>query len=87
LAYAIIGMVLSLSSSSARAFAVEMSKETCSIAGCSNNAERSLSISRLPPGMQVVPGTKRARLCKQHYKEFKKLTKEQRKLDRARYRF
>jgi hypothetical protein len=80
-------MVLSLSSSLARAFAVGMSKETCSVAGCSNIAERSLSISRIPPSMQVISGIKKARLCKQHYKEFKKLTKEQRKLDMTRYRY
>jgi len=64
-----------------------MSKEACSIAGCSGIAERSFSISRLPPAMQLKPGTKRAKLCREHYKEFKKLTKEQRKLDKARYRY
>jgi len=37
--------------------------------------------------MQLKPGTKRAKLCREHYKEFKKLTKEQRKLDKARYRY
>ncbi|MEM0118218.1 MAG: hypothetical protein QXX17_06600 [Conexivisphaerales archaeon] len=63
-----------------------MAQEICSVSGCSQPAERSLSASRLPPSFQLKPGTRRAKLCREHYKEFKKLTKEQRKVEKSRYR-
>lgn len=63
-----------------------MPEEICSVSGCSNPAERSLSVSRLPAGIELKSAVKRAKLCKEHYKLYKKMTKEERRLERSRYR-
>jgi hypothetical protein len=60
---------------------------SCSVEGCSSEAVRSLSVGRLSgTSLHLKPGSKKALLCKEHYKMFKKETKEQRKLERDRYR-
>jgi hypothetical protein len=58
----------------------------CSVGGCENQAERSMSGSKasMAPDMGLG-GSKRVYLCKEHYKEWKKLTKEDRDNERARW--
>ncbi|MDP9197128.1 MAG: hypothetical protein M3O24_01010 [Thermoproteota archaeon] len=59
----------------------------CSVQGCDNSAERSISSSKASMAVDLVINTssKRAYLCKQHYKEWKKATKEDRENERARW--
>ena len=60
--------------------------DECSVAGCHNPVKRSFSAKvvkeALPHLALKSSGAKRARLCKEHYKEYKKATKEDRKLER-----
>ena len=59
----------------------------CSVQGCDNSAERSISSSKASMAGDLVVNTsnKRAYLCRQHYKEWKKATKEDRENERARW--
>ncbi|MEM2099544.1 MAG: hypothetical protein QXU99_07410 [Candidatus Bathyarchaeia archaeon] len=58
----------------------------CSITGCSNEAARSISTDKVKAaGLKVNSDTKRAYICKEHYKEFKKKTKKDKTLDKWRY--
>lgn len=55
--------------------------------GCSEPAERSLSRQRLSgTNLKLKPGERKAHLCRKHYKEFKKETKQERELEKARFR-
>jgi hypothetical protein len=60
--------------------------EVCAVLSCGQPAARSLSANKVK---QVLPDLKfgdvgrRAHLCKTHYREFRKKTKEERELDRA----
>ena len=58
----------------------------CSVAGCDKQAVRTLSAQRVSAAGLMVGGTRRAYLCKDHYKEFKKETKKDRMLEKWRYR-
>jgi hypothetical protein len=61
--------------------------EPCSVEGCSSEAIRSLSPKRLSgTSLRLKTGSRKAALCKEHYKQFKKETKEQRKIERDRFR-
>ncbi|HZA47983.1 MAG: hypothetical protein M3M89_01455 [Thermoproteota archaeon] len=58
----------------------------CSVDNCGNQAERSMS--GIKAGMAPdlgLGGSKRVYLCRDHYKEWKKLTKEDRENERARW--
>ncbi|MBS7632566.1 hypothetical protein KEJ15_02945 [Candidatus Bathyarchaeota archaeon] len=58
----------------------------CGISGCSREAVRSLSADKVKAaGLKVGSTEKRAYLCKEHYKEFKKKTKKDKKLEKWRY--
>ena len=59
----------------------------CSVSGCTNPAERSISGSKasMASGLEVNTSNKRVYLCRQHYKEWKKATKEDREIERARW--
>jgi len=57
----------------------------CSVAGCEDRAVKSVSAQRIPSGMKVEALGRRAYLCEKHWKEFKKLTRKERKLERMRY--
>ncbi|MCD6592413.1 MAG: hypothetical protein J7K78_05310 [Thaumarchaeota archaeon] len=57
----------------------------CSIVGCENRAVKSVSAQRIPSGMKVEAMGRRAYLCEKHWKEFKKLTKDERRIERLRY--
>ena len=57
----------------------------CSVVGCENRAVKSISAQRIPSGMKVEAMGRRAYLCEKHWKEFKKLTKDERRIERLRY--
>ncbi|MEM2117737.1 MAG: hypothetical protein QW386_01805 [Candidatus Bathyarchaeia archaeon] len=58
----------------------------CSVSNCSKEAVRSLSTDKVKAaGLKVGSGEKRAYLCKEHYKEFKKKTKKDKQLEKWRY--
>lgn len=59
---------------------------SCSVSGCQNPAERSMSGTKaaMAPDMGLG-GAKRVYLCHVHYKEWKKATKEDRENERARW--
>jgi hypothetical protein len=57
----------------------------CSVAGCGNDAVRSLSLEKVKAAGLKVGEARRAYLCKQHYKEFKKNTKQERMIEKWRH--
>lgn len=56
----------------------------CSVEGCKNDAARSLSRRKVADALSesTVAEGRRAYLCKDHYKEYKKATKVDRTVDR-----
>jgi hypothetical protein len=55
--------------------------ERCAVVGCDITAERSISKDLAEEaGMKIEESSKRAHLCKEHYKEYKKKSKEDRKI-------
>jgi thymidine kinase len=60
--------------------------EKCSMSGCSKDAERSIPTDKAKSaGLTVGGSEKRAYLCKEHYKEYKKLSKKDKTLEKWRY--
>ncbi len=59
--------------------------EKCSVSGCGNDAERSISADKVRAAGLKIGADKRAYLCKEHYKEYKKKTKKEKTLDKWRY--
>ncbi|MEM2786449.1 MAG: hypothetical protein QXW37_02920 [Candidatus Nitrosotenuis sp.] len=58
----------------------------CDVDGCNNDGVRSLNSSKVEnTGLRLKSSAKKAVLCREHYKEWKKETKEDRDLERARY--
>jgi len=59
----------------------------CDISGCSKEAERSISLKKVKETkLSVKPEcTRSANLCKEHYREFKKETKKDRKFEKLGY--
>ena len=58
----------------------------CNVDGCNDDGARSLNIKKVEnAGLQINTSGKKAVLCKTHYKEWKKATKDDRELERARY--
>jgi hypothetical protein len=58
----------------------------CSIPGCGREAARSLSAEKVRSAGLNVGSERRAYLCKEHYKEYKKKTKKDKQLEKWRYR-
>jgi len=59
----------------------------CSASGCSGEAVRSLSAEKVrSAGLNVGGSERRAYLCKEHYKEYKKKTKKEKMLEKWRYK-
>ncbi len=59
----------------------------CSVSSCGSDALRSVSIDKVKAaGLKIDSGEKRAYLCKEHYKEFKKKSKKDKQLDKWRYK-
>jgi len=57
----------------------------CSVTGCGNDAVRSLSTDKVKAAGLKVGEARRAYLCRDHYKEFKKNTKQERVLEKWRH--
>ena len=58
----------------------------CNVEGCDENGARSLNTSKVEnAGLQVNSTGKKTVLCKDHYKEWKKESKDDRDLERARF--
>jgi len=58
----------------------------CSVNGCDKDGARSLNTKKVEgAGLRVKTSGKKSVLCKEHYKEWKKETKDDRSLERARY--
>ncbi len=57
----------------------------CSVEGCGKEAFRSLNVDKVMDAGLKVQGTRRAYLCKDHYKQYKKSAKKEKTLDRWRY--
>ncbi len=58
----------------------------CSVSGCSREAARSITADKVKAaGLSVSSEEKRAFICKEHYKEFKKKSKKDKTLDRMRW--
>ena len=61
----------------------------CNVNGCDKDGVRSLTTSKVEgTGLSVfsvLSSSKKTVLCKEHYKEWKKATKQDRDVERARY--
>ncbi|RLI19857.1 hypothetical protein DRO54_07555 [Candidatus Bathyarchaeota archaeon] len=57
----------------------------CSVKGCNNQAVRSLAAAKVTSAGLNVGSGRRAYLCKEHYREYKKKTKKEKQLDKWRY--
>jgi len=58
----------------------------CNVDGCTNDGVRSLNTTKIEnAGLRVNSTGKKTVLCKLHYKEYKKESKDDRALERARY--
>lgn len=57
----------------------------CNVSGCGKEAVRSLSAAKVKAAGLKVADEKHAYLCKEHYKEYKKKTKKDKKLEKWRY--
>jgi len=58
---------------------------TCSVAGCTEMAIRSISAEMTSEAKLKTAEARRAYLCKKHYKELKKRLKQDRRLQRWRW--
>ncbi len=58
----------------------------CNVSGCENDGVRSINTSKVEEaGLSISTSGKKTVLCKDHYKEWKKETKDDRDLERARF--
>jgi hypothetical protein len=58
-------------------------KKECDVKGCKEEAVRSISSKKASKsGLSVKESKGNVHLCKDHYRDFKKATKEDRKLER-----
>ncbi len=57
----------------------------CSVEGCEERAVKSVSSQRIPSSMKLRESGRRAYLCETHWKQFKKLTKKEREIEKMRY--
>ena len=58
----------------------------CHVSGCDDIGVRSINTAKVEDaGLHVSSSRKKSVLCKIHYKEWKKETKDDRSLERARY--
>jgi hypothetical protein len=56
--------------------------KTCDVEGCDNPAERSISAKKIEKvGLDIEESRGNVHLCKEHYKEYKKASKADRKLE------
>jgi hypothetical protein len=57
----------------------------CSVSGCEKDAIRSIAAGKVTAAGLKIDVERRAYLCKEHYKEFKKATKKDRTLEKWRH--
>jgi hypothetical protein len=57
----------------------------CSVSGCGRDAVRSLAAGSVKAAGLRVGSERRAYLCKEHYKEYKKKTRKEKQLEKWRY--
>lgn len=58
----------------------------CNVDGCDKDGARSLNTTKVEnAGLRVNSAGKKTVLCKEHYKEYKKESKDDRELERARF--
>ncbi len=57
----------------------------CSVSGCGKEAVRSISAEKVKSAGLRVGNEKRAYLCREHYREYKKKTKKDKQIERWRY--
>ena len=58
----------------------------CNVDGCEGDGVRSLNTKKIEDaGLRLNSSSKKSVLCKHHYMEWKKETKDDRDLERARY--
>jgi hypothetical protein len=58
----------------------------CGVSGCGKEAVRSISAQKVrAAGLRVGSDERRAYLCKDHYKTYKKKTKKDKQLEKWRY--
>ena len=58
----------------------------CNVQGCDKDGARSLNTTKVEnAGLHVSSAGKKTVLCKEHYKEYKKESKDDRDLERARF--
>ena len=57
----------------------------CSVKGCKEEAVRSIDVGKVKQAGLDVEGPKRAYLCKEHYKEYKKGNKKSAQIEKWRY--
>ena len=58
----------------------------CNVDGCDKDGARSLNTTKVEnAGLSVSSVGKKSVLCKEHYKEWKKESKDDRELERARF--
>ncbi len=57
--------------------------ESCNVSGCDNESTRSMSRKKVESSTELTLAGdgKRIGLCKEHYRKYKKATKEDRKLE------
>jgi hypothetical protein len=59
----------------------------CSVSGCAKEAIRSISAEKVRSAdLKIGSDERRAYLCKEHYKEYKKKTKKEKKIEQWRYK-
>ena len=59
-------------------------KIICSVLDCTEESKRSLSHKKVEnalPNLKLKASGKKVHLCKEHYKQFKKATKQERKIE------
>ena len=57
----------------------------CSVKGCNEGAVRSIDIGKVKQAGLDAEGAKRAYLCKEHYKDYKKGSKKSSQIERWRH--
>lgn len=57
----------------------------CSVSGCREKAVRSISFDKVKAAGLKINEDRRAYLCRNHYKEFKRMSKNSRKVEKWRW--
>jgi len=60
--------------------------EVCGVVDCGKEAKRSLSTKKVKevlPELKLIGEPRRIHLCRDHYRTFRKKTKEEREIERA----